>query len=140
MLMQSEAFLMAVKKELVIVIPNRPGTLGNITTELGRAGINLLGVDAASGIEYNVVRLVPDDAEKARRILRKKGQEIAESDVLVVTTKDQPGALAKVTSALGRAGVNIDYLYATAGKSTGEATIIIHVEDAEAAQKLVGKL
>ncbi|MGA2138386.1 MAG: ACT domain-containing protein [Verrucomicrobiia bacterium] len=126
---------MTIRTELSIILPNRPGTLGDVTQALARAKVNLLAIDASGGFEYNIVRLVPDKAAKARTVLRRKGLDVGETKVLCIPAKDQPGALARVADVLGRAKVNIDYLYATAGGRQAEALIVAHVSDARKALK-----
>ena len=121
--------------ELSIVLPNRPGTLGEVANALAKAKINLLAIDASGGFEYNIVRLVPDKVPKARAVLRRKGLDVGETKVLCIPAKDQPGALARVADALGDARINIDYLYATAGSSPSEALIVVHVSDVRKAAK-----
>ena len=126
---------MTIRTELSIVLPNRPGTLGEVANALARAKVNLLAIDASGGFEYNIVRIVPDKAPKARAVLRRRGLDVGETKVLCIPAKDQPGALARVADALGGARVNIDYLYATAGSGQSEAVIVAHVSDARKAIK-----
>lgn len=128
---------MATKKELSVVLPNRPGTLAEIATALAKAKVNLLAVDASGGFEYNIVRLVPDKALKAKRVLQRQGLDVGETKVLCVFVKDQPGALAQLAAKLGRAKINIDYLYATGGKPSSQALMIIHTSDPKKAGRLV---
>ena len=126
---------MTTRTELSIVLPNRPGTLSEVANALARAKVNLLAIDASGGFEYNIVRLVPDKVAKARAVLRRRGLDVGETKVLCIPAKDQPGALARVADALGGARVNIDYLYATAGRPQSEAVIVAHVSDARKAVK-----
>ena len=126
---------MTTRTELSIILPNRPGTLADVTQALARAKVNLLAIDASGGFEYNIVRLVPDKVAKARTVLRRKGLEVGETKVLCIPAKDQPGVLARLADKLGAAKVNIDYLYATAGGSQAQALIVAHVSDARKAIK-----
>lgn len=121
--------------ELSIVLPNRPGTLGEVANALARAKVNVLAIDASGGFEYNIVRIVPDKVAKARSVLRRRGLDVGETKVLCIPAKDQPGSLARVADALGDAKVNIDYLYATAGSPHSEAMIVAHVSDVRKAVK-----
>ncbi len=126
---------MIARTELSIVLPNRPGTLGEIANALAKAKVNLLAIDASGGFEYNIVRIVPDKVPKARAVLRRKGLDVGETKVLCIPAKDQPGALAQVADALGHAKINMDYLYATAGNRESEALIVVHVSDVHKAVK-----
>ena len=128
---------MAIKKELSVVLPNRPGTLAELTGALAKARVNLLAVDASGGFEYNIVRLVPDKAAKAKSVLKRKGFDIGETNVLAIFVKDRPGALAAVAGKLGRAKINIDYLYGTGGRGGSEELLVIHASDTKRAAKLL---
>lgn len=128
---------MAIKKELSIVLPNRPGTLADVAAALAKAKINLLAIDASGGFEYNIVRLVPDNAGKARAVLKRKGLDVGETDVVCVYGKDEPGALARITAKLSRAKINIDYLYASGGKRGAEALLVCHPADVKKAAKIL---
>jgi hypothetical protein len=123
------------RKELSIVLPNRPGTLADVAAALAKAKVNLLALDASGGFEYNIVRLIPDRVAKAKTVLARKGLDVGESPVLCVYVKDQPGSLATVAGKLGRAKINMDYLYATAGRGPAESLIVVHTADHKKAAK-----
>jgi hypothetical protein len=120
---------MTIRTELSIVLPNRPGTLG----EVANAKVNLLAIDASGGFEYNIVLIVPDKVANARAVLRRRGLDVGETKVLCIPATEGPGVLAHVADALGTAKVNIDYLYATAGNSQSDAIMIAHVSDTQRA-------
>ena len=128
---------MATKKELSIVLPNKPGTLAAVTAALAKAKVNLLAVDASGGFEYNIIKLVPDDAAKAKAVLKRRGLDVGETTVLCVYANDKPGTLARIASRLGRAKVNIDYLYGTGATRSGKEMIVIHASDPKRAAKLL---
>jgi hypothetical protein len=120
---------MTTQTELSIVLPNRPGTLGDVANALAKAKVNLLAIDASGGFEYNIVRIVPDKVARARTVLRRRGLDVGEAKVLCIPATNGPGVLARVADALGSARVNIDYLYATAGRPDSDAMIVAHVSD-----------
>jgi hypothetical protein len=128
---------MPIKKELVIVLPNKPGTLAAVTRALAKARVNLLAVDAAGGFEHNIVRFVPDNAAKAKAALQRRGYDVGESNVLCAYVEDRRGALAAMAGKLGRAKVNIDYLYATGSSHSGKELIVIHTADPKKAAKVL---
>ena len=128
---------MPIKKELVIVLPNRAGTLAAVANTLAKAKVNLLAIDAAGGFEHNIVRFVPDNAPRAKTLLKRRGFDAAESSVLCAYVEDKRGALATLTGKLGRAKVNIDYLYATGSSSHGREMLVIHTSDLKKAAKVL---
>jgi len=131
---------MAIKKELSVVLPNRPGALADLTAALAKAKVNLLAVDASGGFEYNIVRVVPDNTRKAKAVIKRYGLDVGETNVVCVSVKDEPGALAEIAGKLGRAKINIDYLYATGGTHGGEALLVLHAADNKKAARLLGSL
>jgi hypothetical protein len=126
-----------IKKELSFVLANRPGTLSEVLNALANAKVNLLACDASGGFEYNIVRIVPDKVGKAKAVLRRKDCDVGEANVICVSAKDCPGALAEVASTLGRAGINMDYLYATGGMPGGDTLLVVHVSDSKKALRLL---
>jgi hypothetical protein len=130
---------MPTKKEFSFVLPNRAGSFAAVTTALAQRKVNLLAVDAAGGFEYNIVRIVPDNAAKAKRILLREGYEVGETSVLCLPVHDQPGAVAQIAQKLARAKINIDYLYASGGSPGSAALVILHVEDLKKAARLLGE-
>lgn len=120
---------MKVFKELTIVTPNRPGTLGAVLRAIAGAKINLIAVDSSSGYDLNMVRLVTNDPAHTKRALERIEYQVSEADVLGVTILDKPGLLAHVASAFGKAKVNINYVYATAAASGQEAMVIFQLSD-----------
>ena len=116
-------------KELTIMTPNKPGKLAQVLNTLTRAKLNLLAIDSSSGYDLNLVRMIASDGKKAKSLLEKLGYSVTETDMLTVTITDRPGQLAKLTTTLGKAGVNIEYMYATAAQMDREALVAIHVSD-----------
>ena len=116
-------------KELTIMTPNKPGKLAQVLNTLAKAKLNLLALDSSSGYDLNLVRMIASDAKKTRSLLEKLGYQVTETAVLAVTITDRPGQLAKLTTTLGCAGVNIEYMYATAAQMDHEALVAIHVSD-----------
>ena len=116
-------------KELTIMTPNKPGKLAQVLSRLAKAKLNLLALDSSSGYDLNMVRMIPSDAKKTHSVLAKLGYQVTETALLAVTITDRPGQLAKLTTTLGKAGVNIEYMYATAAQMDHEALVAIHVSD-----------
>ena len=121
--------------ELTIMTPNKPGKLASILNALAKAKLNLLALDSSSGYDLNMVRMIASDAKKTKSLLERLGYPVTETAMLAVTITDRPGQLAKVASTLGRAGVNIEYMYATAAQMDREALVAIHVSDLAKGEK-----
>ncbi|MCG3150497.1 MAG: hypothetical protein PCFJNLEI_03983 [Verrucomicrobiae bacterium] len=122
-------------RELTIMTPNKPGKLSQVLRALAAAKVNLQAIDSSSGYDLNLVRLITSDAAETRRALEKLDYQVTEAAVLAVSILDQPGQLAKITGAFGKAKVNIDYMYATAAGPGAEALVVFHLSDSAAGEK-----
>ena len=128
---------MKLLRELTIMTPNQPGKLAQILRALATAKINLQTLNSTSGYDLNLVRLITSDFSKTKSILVKLGYPVTEATVLAVTILDNPGQLAKMTGALGKAKINIDYMYATAAVSGSEALVVMHPSDLPASEQVL---
>ena len=121
-------------KELKIRVPNRPGMLGEVASALAEQKVNVRAANAWVEGEEGVIRLVADKLPAARKALTRGGWKIEEEEVLEVELPDKPGSFARVTTALGQAGVDIRHVYlGTAGAR--KATVFLGVSDLPAALK-----
>lgn len=122
-------------KELKIRVENRPGMLGEVASALAAQKINLRAVNAWVEGGQGVIRLVADKLPAARKALQARGWSPEEEEVLEVELADKPGSLAQLSSALGKAGIDIRHLYVgTAGAR--KATVFMGVSDLAVALKV----
>jgi hypothetical protein len=122
-------------KQLTIRVPDRPGTLGEIATALGEKKINIEAIAAATQGGTGLVMMVVDKTAAARKVFAQRGWEATEEEVLEVTLPDSPGALGRLASRLGQAGVNIRYIYAGSAGSARKLNAYLGVSDLKAALK-----
>src|SRR5881396_2935718 len=115
--------------------PNKPGKLAAVLNSLAKAKLNLLALDSSSGYDLNMVRMISSDPKKMKSVLEKLGYNVTETELLAVTITDRPGQLAKLATTLGRAKVNIEYMYATAAQMDHEALVAIHLSDLTAGER-----
>jgi len=128
---------MKVVKQLAIFLANKPGTLAQVCRHLAGARINILAMTVADTVDHAVVRLVVSDPTKAIHLLGDAGVLVVESDVLAVTLRNRPGALAKVAQRLASAKVNIEYAYAAVAPTQGESMVIIRPSGLKKAMKVL---
>lgn len=126
-------------KELTITMPNRPGQLGVLADALGKAGVNIDALSAATAGGKGVIRIIPSDAAKAKRALKAAKIRVSgEREVLEVRLANKPGTLARVAKRLGRAKVNIDSAYVIKADRR-RAITAIGVKNVRAAKKALGR-
>ena len=125
---------MSVATELCVQIPNEPGTLGELSEVLGRAGINVGGF----GVWEDCARLLVDDVDQALELLRGAGFTCRTNRVLCVDLPDEPGNLSELARELGRAGINIDHAYTVTPRAERACTFVLAVIDPRVAEKALG--
>ena len=123
-------------KQLTITVPDRPGKLGEIATAFGEKKINIEGLAAATQSGAGMVMAVVDKTAAAKKVCAQNGWNAVEEDVLEVTLADSPGSLGRFATKLGRAGVNIAYVYVGSAGSARKMTAYFGVSDLKAALKV----
>jgi hypothetical protein len=126
---------MAIRSELTLRLQNSPGTLARVCQVIADERINIVAMNLASPL---VVRLVVDNPVHAAAVLREQHYQVEERDVIYTATSNDPGALLRITRLIADAGINVEYLYATALEGQAMASIVVGVPDAERASSAAG--
>ena len=92
----------------------------------------------ADTVDFGILRCIVEDPEKATEILKEHGFTASITEVIAVSVEDKPGGLDKILKAFAAAGIGIDYIYSTIRAVTGEATIIMKVEEPKKALEILG--
>ena len=116
---------MPVVPQLVVTAANRPGTLARVCETLAAGRVNITGLDCSG--PQRQIRLLVNNTGRAERLLCKAGVRARVEEVLAVTLPDRPGSLGRVARKLARAGININYGYATVPRGSRRATIVLGV-------------
>ena len=124
-------------KQLSIFIENKVGRLQAIMDTLSENGINIRALSIAETTEFGILRIITPDVEKAKQVLRDIDVISKITDVIAVYIDDKAGGLAKMLKAITEAEINVEYMYAFAGKNDGEAFMIIQTDELEAAENIL---
>ncbi len=128
---------METTKQVSVFLENKPGRLAKVLSALARDKVNLTALSVMDSHEHSVLRLVSNDLEKTKQVLRGLGTPHAEADVLVVEMRNQPGALAHVCEVLAQEHINIDYCYCSAAGRNGKTMGIFKVSNTEKATRIL---
>lgn len=120
-------------KQLSIFLENKVGRLAEVTGVLGERGINIRALSLADTSDFGVLRLIVDDPTKAQEALKEEGYTVSTTEVIAVKVPDKPGGLGRVLRSFIDLGVNIEYMYAFAGKNGDNAVVVFRVDDPERA-------
>ncbi len=116
-------------QQVSVPIENSRGRLFDITHALGEAGINLRALNLVDSGDYGTLRILVSDIAKARQVLMKEQMPARVDDVVAVQIEDQPGRLSVLLKLLMDNNVSIQYSYAFAGMTSGNATMIFRFDD-----------
>ena len=125
---------MRVERQLTLILENRPGVLAKVCGDLAQAKINIKGIYVENLVDHSAVRVIVDDSDKATHLLGTAGVLVFENEVVAVSANNKPGALVAIALRLGKARVNIDYMYASTPER-GRATVFLRVNHVKRAQE-----
>ena len=120
-------------EQIAIFLENRSGRLAEITAVLAENGINIRALSLADTADFGILRLIVNDTEKAKQILKENGFTVGKTEVLVVEVPDHPGGLAGTLQVIKDAGLNVEYMYAFAQRSGETGLIIFRFDEVDAA-------
>ena len=124
-------------KQIVISIENATGRLFEVTEALGRAGINLRALNLVDTGAFGQLRLLVSDVATARRILMEMQIPAFVNEVVAAEIEDKPGSLAAVLKPLKDANINVIFMYAFIGFSSGGAVMIFRFGDNDKAVEIL---
>ena len=126
-------------KQLSIFVENKFGRLEAIIDCLSKNNINLRALSLADTADYGVLRVIVDNAEKAKSALSEIGVISKLTDVVAVYLDDRSGGLASVLSVLKNEDVSVEYMYAFLGRKEGKALMVLKADDEQKAEQVLTK-
>ena len=121
---------------IVIMARNEVGVIADISRALADASINIETISAKALGDKGVITLTTDDDDASLRVLTDAGFKTAADDSLMLSLRDEPGALAKIAERFKEAGINIQTLHIL-DRREGHTTIAVSTDDRERAESLV---
>lgn len=115
----------ALQRQLSVAIENQPGRLAAVSGLLAEKKINIEALCVIDNVEQGMVRMMVNDPAAARAALERAGIPVVEAEVLALELTDQLGKLARIASALGGAGINIEYAYASVDHAGARTRMIL---------------
>lgn len=124
-------------KQIAVFIENTPGRISEVCGALGDAGINIRALTMGDAADFGILRLVTNDPDKTKSILKEKGFTVVETNVVGVEIPDEPGGLAGVLDLLAENEINVEYMYVVVGASEKYAYVIFRFTDNDGAIKVL---
>ncbi len=124
-------------KQISIFIPNKKGSLSQLTDILVAHNIDIRAIAVFDTAEFGILRIVVDDPDRAVEILNNEGIVAKVSKVIAVEPEDKPGSLNQIFTILRDADINIDYIYSFIMRKKEMPYIVLKVDDQEKAVEVL---
>jgi hypothetical protein len=116
-------------KHVVAKMPSRVGLLADMAEAIRAAGVNIRAVMAYEMEGRGEFMFLTSDNAKASEALARLSAEVSEETVVAIEMANEPGALEDAARRMAEAGVNIGYVYGTAGAGAAAATVVFRTSD-----------
>jgi len=126
-------------EQISIFLENKAGRLSEVTRIFDEGRINIRALSLADTSDFGILRLIVNDNEKAKRLLKENGFTVRITEVVAVEVQDKPGGLHQILTALSAAGVNVEYMYAFVRQSGQNAVLIFRFDNTAAAAEVLSR-
>ena len=123
---------------IIVMAKNEVGVIADISRVLADSDINIETISVEALEDKGSIALTADDHDGALRALTEAGFKTVTDDSLLVSLRDEPGALAKVAEKLKKGGVNIQSLQIV-DRRGDYTTVAILTDDRAKAEGLLDK-
>jgi hypothetical protein len=120
-------------EQISIFIENKSGRLAEVTRILGDAGVNIRVLSLADTSDFGILRLIVNNVEKAKSVLKESGFTVNKTEVVAVEVPDRPGGLSNILQSLDSDQINVEYIYSFVERCGGNAVIIFRFDDTDKA-------
>ncbi len=124
-------------EQLSIFLENKAGRLMEVTKSLTEANINIMALSLADTSDFGILRLIVDNIEQAKDILKDHGFTVGRTNVIAVEVGDNPGGLHKILEVIDSEGINVEYMYAFVQRNSTNATLIFRFDRIECALEVL---
>ncbi|MDY6968977.1 MAG: amino acid-binding protein [Spirochaetota bacterium] len=125
--------------QLSIFLENKPGHLQNALKVLADNNLNIYTLTIAEALDFGIVRMIVQDADKACSVLKGNHFICSLTEVLAIELDDSPGSLYKALDAFRTRNLNIEYMYAFTEKRGDKAVMIFRFDDIETAKSALAE-
>jgi hypothetical protein len=118
--------------QFAVFVENRVGRLHALMRHLESHSIRIVALSIANSVDCAIVRLMVNDADRGREILKLSEFSFAEIELVGVEVPDCPQPFLQICLALLQAEVNVQYTYPLLYQR-GRGAIALYVDDIDLA-------
>ncbi len=126
---------MPLTKEFIVLLEDRPSTLGKVCRALADREVNILALQSFPIGGKSVTRFIVDNALAAKMVLDNERLTYVEAEIVQTRLPHRPGEIARVASRLGEA--NINYAYCGLEPGTNTPLVFFGVTEAGKAAQIL---
>ncbi|SIN77918.1 ACT domain-containing protein [Halodesulfovibrio marinisediminis] len=126
-------------EQISVFLENKAGRLAEVTNTLAKNGINIRALSLADTTDFGILRLIVDNSEKAKSVLKDQGFTVGKTNVVAVEVEDKPGGLNHILNTLGNNGINVEYMYAFVMPGSTNATLIFRFDKTDQAVEILSE-
>ncbi len=119
-------------KEISFTMPNKAGLLSEVSRAISGASVNITAICAYAMGDTAYFMLTTASNVKTKKALEPWDVLLEERDVVEVELLNRPGELQKVAKRIAEAGIDIEYMYATAGAGKSTTCVFKTANDMKA--------
>ncbi len=124
------------RRRIMVIVPNEPGSLAQVTEAVGGAEINIESIDGRLAGELGVITLTTSDDDAALQALLRADLRAVTSDAVVFRLADRPGALASVAQLFSQSQINVRTIHIV-HRLAGQAIVAVTTDDDDLARSLL---
>ena len=124
-------------RQLSVFAENKNGALYEITKSLAAARIDIRAFSIADTANFGVLRMLVKDPTKAAQVLSENGNIVSVDEVVGVKIPDIAGGLSDILRITTAKNISIAYLYAFVSRETGNAYVILRVDNNDHVEEIL---
>lgn len=124
-------------RQFCMFLENRVGRLNDLMRQVESIDTRVLAISMVDSVDFAMVRLIFDNADRAREKLELSGFTFSESDVVGVELPEGDQPFHEICSTLMKAEVNIHHAYPLLYRNRGRGALAIYVDDVDTALNIL---
>lgn len=126
-------------QQISVFLENKAGRLASVAQALRDSGVNIRALTVADSADFGVLRMIVNDPEKARLVLKEAGFLVKTNPVVAVQIEDREGLFFEIMNLCDKEGINVEYTYSFVEQTSNKAILFIRFEDTDKAVELFKK-